>query len=58
MHQQTKPEKLTPDVNIRVRSPRTRVNTEPGVWGLGEEEVVVLEVAIGVATRTRGASGG
>ena len=32
-----------------------RVNTASGVRGLGVEKVVVLEVRIGVATRTRGA---
>jgi len=47
-----------PDVDVPVRSPRTGVNTAPGIRGLGVEEVVVLEVWIGVATRTRGAGGG
>ena len=58
MHPQTKPKKLAPDVEIPVRPPRTGVNTAPGVRGLGVEEVVVLEVRTGVATRTRGAGGG
>ena len=52
------PKKLAPDVDIPVRPPRTGVNTATGVRGLGVEEVVVLEVRIGVATRTRGAGGG
>jgi len=47
-----------PDVDVPVRSPRTGVKTAPGIRGLGVEEVVVLEVWIGVATRTRGAGGG
>jgi len=47
----------TPDVDIPVRPPRTGVNTASGVQGLGVEEVVVLGVRIGVATRTRGAGG-
>ena len=54
----TKPNKLTPDVDIPNRSPRTGVSTVPGVRGLGVEEVAVLEVRIVVATRTRGAGGG
>ena len=58
MHPQTEPKKLAPDVDIPVRPPRTGVNTATGVRGLGVEEVVVLEVRIGVATRTRGAGGG
>ena len=57
MHPQTEPEKLTPDVDIPVRPPRSGVSTVSGVRGLGVEEVLVLKVRIGVATRTRGASG-
>ena len=48
----------TPDLDIPVRPPRTGVKTAFGVRGLGVEEFVVLEVRIGVATRTRGAGGG
>ena len=58
VHPQTKPTKLMPDVNTPVRSPRTGLRTLPGVRGLRVEEVAVLEVRIGVATRTRGAGGG
>ena len=58
LNPQTEAKKLTPDVDIPVRSPRTGVSNVPGVWGLGVEEVAVLEVRIGVATRTRGAGGG
>ena len=58
MHPQTSPEKLTPNADIPVRSPRTGVNTTSGVRGLGVEEVIVLEVRIGVATSTCGAGGG
>jgi len=43
---QTKPKKLTPDVDIPVRSPRTGVRTVFGVWGLGVEEVVVFFFSI------------
>ena len=57
MYLQTKPKKLTPDVGILVNPPRTGANTAPVVRGPGVEEVVVLEVKIGVATRTRGAGG-
>jgi len=32
---QAKPKKLTPDVDITVRSPRTGVRAASGVWGLG-----------------------
>jgi len=52
------PKKLTPDVDIPVRPPRTGVSTVSGVRGLGVEEVLVLEVRIRVATRMRGAGGG
>ena len=45
MHLETNPKKLTPDVNIPVRSPRTGVRTVSGVWKLGVEEVVVLEIS-------------
>jgi len=55
---QTKPKKLAPDVGILVRSSRTGVSTVPGVRGLGVEEVAVLDIRIGIATRTRGAGGG
>ena len=58
MHPQAEPKKPTPDVDIPVCPPRTGVNTASAVWGLGVEEVVVLEVRIGVATRTNGAGGG
>jgi len=34
------------------------LNTAAGARGLGVEEAAVLEVGIGVATRTRGAGGG
>ena len=54
----TKPKKLAPNVNIPVRSPRTGVSTVPFARKLGVEEIAVLEVRIGVATRTRGAGGG
>ena len=58
MNPQTEPKKLTPDVDIPARSPRTGVKTAPGVRGLGVEEVTVLEVRIKVANRTRGEGGG
>ena len=51
MHPQTSPGKLTPDVDVLVRPPRTGVNTASGARGLGVEEVAVLEVRTGVATR-------
>jgi len=44
--QRTKPKKLTPDVDIPVRSPRTGVNAASDVRGLGVEEVVVHEVRL------------
>jgi len=54
MHPQTEPKKLTPDVDVPVHPPRrTGVNTASGVQGLGVKEVAVLEVRIGVATRTQ-----
>ena len=58
MHPLTPPEKLTPDVDIPVRPPRTGVNTTSGVRGLGVEEVALLEVRIRVATHTCGTGGG
>ena len=58
MHPQTEPKKLAPDVDIPVRPPRTGVNTVPGVRRLSVEEALVLEVRIGVATRTRGEGSG
>ena len=44
MHPQTEPKKLTPDVGIPVRPPRTGVNTASGVRGPGVEEVAVLKI--------------
>ena len=58
MNPHTSPWKLTPDVDVLVRPSQTGVSTAPGVRKLGVEEVVVLEVGIGVATRARGAGGG
>ena len=53
-----KKKKLRPNADIPFRPPRTGVNTASGVRGLGVEEVVVLEIRIGVATHTCGAGGG
>ena len=50
-------EKLTPDVDVSLRPPRTGVDTASGVRGLGVGGIVVIKVRIGVA-RARGAGGG
>lgn len=51
----TKPQKLAPDIHIPIFPPRTGVDAASGVrgGGLGVEDVVVLEVWIGVAPRAR-----
>jgi len=57
VHTKTEPKKLTPDVDVPVRLPRTGVNIASGARELGVEEVAVLEDRTRVAIRTRGAGG-
>ena len=51
----TKPKKPAPDIHIPICLPRTGVDAASGVrgGGLGVEDVVVLEVWIGVTPRAR-----
>jgi len=51
-------EKLTPDIDVPVRPPRTGVNAASGVQVLGVEEAELLEVRTGVATHARDAGSG
>ena len=55
MSPSTKPKNVAPDIHIPIFPPRTGVDAASGVRGgeLSVEDVVVLEVWIGVAARAR-----
>ena len=53
MNPYTKPKNLAPDIHIPICPPRTDVDAASGIRGMSVEDVVVLEVGIGVAARAR-----